>query len=367
MASTDELPKGLLLRGDTYHLRFMFKGTLIAESTFTKDRREAERVLTKKRAELHQDVMIGGKRVIKFHDAIQRYIKTRDKKGAKASASSTLVHFTKAIDNKTLKKVEMHEAEEVLASLTDEYSPASIKLIRSYWNAFNNWCDKENFNVIGKFKIGGHTYGRIRWLTPEEQTLLLNELASKEKYKGKRFYTDEARKENYDLIVMMLDTGLRFSEAAKINWSQVDLLNKCLYVYRSKGGSPTTLALTNRLYDILIERKKISNAMEGEARDYVYHGKYNKLNNSHVWLKVAAKKAGLSTAQGQITSHVMRHSFASTMIQNGIALNELQHLLGHAKIEMTLRYAHLKQGDATAKAAAILNKQHSTPLVVAQV
>jgi site-specific recombinase XerD len=46
------------------------------------------------------------------------------------------------------------------------------------------------------------------------------------------------------------------------------------------------------------------------------------------------------------------------MVQNGVSLQELQHLLGHSSIEMSLRYAHFQKQDATAKAAAILNKQN---------
>jgi integrase len=350
--ATKELPKGLLLRGDTYHLRFTYKGNLVAESAHTKDLREAERLLNKKKAELHQLVVMGGGRITTLHKAVDEYVasilKTKGKNGARVA----LKKVTDAIPNKSVKKVEMHEIENVFSDLSKTYKASSVKLYKSYWNAFANWCEKQKYGDIGRFAIGTMKYGRIRFLTPDEQKKLLAELGYKEDYKGKNPTTDKARGENYDLTVMLLDTGLRYSEAAKMDWSQVDLDRKLLYVYRLKDGTPTTLSLTNRLYEVLVRRRK---DVEGE---YVFPTKLTNTNNGWKWMGIAAKRAGISLTQGNITPHICRHTFATTMVQNGVSLQELQHLLGHSSIEMSLRYAHFQKQDATAKAAAILNKQN---------
>ncbi|WP_162949916.1 tyrosine-type recombinase/integrase, partial [Pseudomonas aeruginosa] len=41
--------------------------------------------------------------------------------------------------------------------------------------------------------------------------------------------------------------------------------------------------------------------------------------------------------------HVLRHTFASHFIMNGGHIVTLQHILGHASLSMTMRYAHLSQ------------------------
>ena len=51
----------------------------------------------------------------------------------------------------------------------------------------------------------------------------------------------------------------------------------------------------------------------------------------------ACRKAGLR----QIGWHVLRHTFASHLVMRGAAMKVVQELLGHATIEMTMRYAHL--------------------------
>jgi len=51
----------------------------------------------------------------------------------------------------------------------------------------------------------------------------------------------------------------------------------------------------------------------------------------------ACKRAGLRP----ISWHVLRHTFASHLVMRGVPLKTVQELMGHATIEMTMRYAHL--------------------------
>jgi site-specific recombinase XerD len=66
--------------------------------------------------------------------------------------------------------------------------------------------------------------------------------------------------------------------------------------------------------------------------------------------KAALKRASIE----DFKFHDLRHTFASQMIMRGASLKEVQELLGHKEIKMTMRYAHLSQ-EHKKKAVNLLN------------
>ncbi len=338
---------GLLLRNEIWHMRFTVKGVLVAETTHTANRREAEQILAKRKAELIRDVVLDDKRMVSFHTAIALFIKSRGTASAKNNAEYNLRQFREIAD-KAIKQVEKHEIQAVI----EKRKAAGIKLsvidlhIR-YWNAFVNWCAIQKYHNCGKLENVKPNAGKTRWLTMEEQTKLLAVLDPNAKYRNKSEYIAKCKQDNYDLTVLLLDTGMRFMEAASMLWTQVDLDKRHIYVTRSKGGNHTTLTITARLKEIFERRKS-------NGSDEIFPTKFGK-NRSAGWMTPAVKRAKLSTINGNVTPHVLRHTFAATMIQNGMGLGEVQHLLGHQNIAMTTRYAHFVKQDASDKAAAILD------------
>ncbi len=65
----------------------------------------------------------------------------------------------------------------------------------------------------------------------------------------------------------------------------------------------------------------------------------------------ACKRAGLR----RISWHVLRHTFASHLTMRGVPLKAVQELLGHATMEMTMRYAHLSP-NVTRNAVQVLDE-----------
>lgn len=121
-----------------------------------------------------------------------------------------------------------------------------------------------------------------------------------------------------------LSTGARFIEAENLTFSNV-LKDKITFV-DTKNNKPRTVPISGHLYLELKEKAKGSN---GRLFDDCYTE----------FLKIF-KTIDIHLIKGQVT-HVMRHTFASHYIINGGNLLNLQKILGHSNILITMRYAHL--------------------------
>jgi integrase len=140
-----------------------------------------------------------------------------------------------------------------------------------------------------------------------------------------------------------LKTGLRVGELLALKWSDVDLATGQLVVRRTlwrnqegppKGGRNRTVPLS----DVALATLKGHRHLRGS---YVFCDETGgRLSHSMVKDVVpdTCRRAGLGK---RITTHGLRHSFASHLVMQGEPLKAVQELLGHESIEMTLRYSHL--------------------------
>lgn len=73
------------------------------------------------------------------------------------------------------------------------------------------------------------------------------------------------------------------------------------------------------------------------------------------------EKCGLNSdpSADKVTPHTFRDTFAARLVQGGVSLVKVSHLLGHASVLMTQKYAHLCPEAAGAEAVAVLDTLHS--------
>jgi integrase len=157
------------------------------------------------------------------------------------------------------------------------------------------------------------------------------------------------------MIVVGLKAGLRQGELLALRWSDVDLVAGRLVVRRSvwrgilgppKGGRSREVALSPEA----VRSLKAHRHLRGELVFCTDGGRMFTKNECKHPLWRACKRAGLR----RIGWHVLRHTFASHLVMRGAPLKAVQELLGHATIEMTMRYAHLSP-DTRRDAVALLD------------
>ncbi len=160
----------------------------------------------------------------------------------------------------------------------------------------------------------------------------------------------------YVMILCGLRAGLRQGELLELRWSDVDLVKGAMRIRRAiydgvidvpKGGRTREVPLGDEL------RAAFRELPSRFAAGLVWPGEggRNLTKGEAKWpLWRACKQAALR----RVGWHALRHTFASHLVMRGVPLKAIQELLGHATIDMTMRYAHLAP-DVTRDAVQLLD------------
>ena len=146
------------------------------------------------------------------------------------------------------------------------------------------------------------------------------------------------------IVGFLLVTGARKQEALKAEWGHIDWTAKVWRIPLSKSGKVRHIVLSQTALDFLNLIQQRNQELLGNAYlncPFVFPNPTTRQpfqNIFYAW-NTARRLAGVP----DIRIHDLRHTFASTLVNQGVALYEVQKLLGHANIKTTERYAHLAQ------------------------
>ena len=353
---------GLALRGRVWHIRKSVAGVLIAESTYTMNRRTAEKVLARRIAEVHAQAMLGEKKSATVAEMLQLFADSR--KGT-VGHPNVLIRFRmfEPYNKYKFNEAPVNDIRQMFIDLiaSKKYAVNTVNLAIGYWNAAIKLAHKNGYRTPNTIEpIAGGT-NRIRFLTKEEQAALLAQLHPdvKDADGNDVFEFKRTAQENFDFVTVLLATGAREQEIATMKMSQIDLTANTITIIRSKGGNNTTLKMSAKLREVIerrIELGKVPRKPGQGPQGRIVDGKLFASRSDHRtnsnWLRRAAVRAGL---EWNIGYHVMRHSFAVTMLKAGLSIVEVQHLLGHKNINSTMCYLHVVPNLAANRAAEVLD------------
>jgi site-specific recombinase XerD len=149
-------------------------------------------------------------------------------------------------------------------------------------------------------------------------------------------------------------TGLRLREASHLETGDIDAARGVIHVRQGKGNRERLVMLSPRLLVILRAYWK----QERPQKPYLFPTKAGKPLDPDFARRVmhkAAKAAGLK----KVTPHVLRHSFATHLLDSGAELRVIQVLLGHDSIRTTTRYARVSTA-LLAKTKSPLDRMRKT-------
>lgn len=144
------------------------------------------------------------------------------------------------------------------------------------------------------------------------------------------------------MLELLYATGLRVSELVDLRLEQLHLESGYL-VARGKGDKERPVPMGEWAGDALrayLEDGRRALLKHGRNREVFLNRRAGKLTRQGIWkiIKQYALKAGI---RRNLTPHVLRHSFATHLLENGADLRSLQTMLGHADISTTQIYTHV--------------------------
>lgn len=158
------------------------------------------------------------------------------------------------------------------------------------------------------------------------------------------------------MLTTALKTGLRRGELLVLRWQDVDFRAGAITVRQAlslnvvstpKSGRARTVPMSAKLKEVLSAHRHARGAFVFCKDD----GTRFTSNEIKRVVPETCQAAGLR----ELNWHGLRHSFASQLAIAGVPLKVIQELLGHASIEMTMRYAHLAES-ALQGAVAVLDR-----------
>ncbi len=187
-------------------------------------------------------------------------------------------------------------------------------------NTILNWSSERGYCEPLTFRIKKLPYQR-----PLPHVLTLDEI--------KRLL-DACNKDKKGIVTGMYEAGLRWKEVTNLSWDDVDLNNEVIMLRTTKGNRNRVIPLTPLFKEVLKEIKK--HGEQGLVFPSPITGRpFNNINKS---LQSAAERAGIAK---KVHPHLLRHSYATHVLESGGDLRTLQALLGHRDIQTTQIYTHV--------------------------
>ena len=347
------MPLKLIRReGSPYwHLRGTIRGVRVRESTGVSERDAAEEILVKRAAEIQERSIHGESVSLTFGEAALDYMEA-------GGAREHLAPIIRAVGREKIATIGQDEIDKLARALGRGKSPATINrqvytptVAVLHHAARKKWCAKP---VIGRPKVAP---GRVRWITADEAERLIA----------------AASEHMRPLVVFLLSTGCRLSEALYLQWEDVDLSRAHVSIYgpidddndraiRTKNGEARGIPLHARAVAELA-------SVPWDRKGAVFRRPAGKIHQAgRIWLPYEHREGGGGQIKtgwagmcrraeiANFTPHDCRHTWATWHYAANRDFRALMELGGWKSPEMVFRYAHMNTDHLAASIDKIWSK-----------
>jgi integrase len=194
----------------------------------------------------------------------------------------------------------------------------------------NELLSKNPVSKVSKLREDNH---KIRYLTSDEEKRLFAEI--EREYDVLDKYTRQRKiVQPYlylkPIVTVALQTGMRRGEILNLQWNNIDFEQNFIELLETKSGKSRKIPLSKILKDMLSKMSKNNNYVFVNPKT---QKPYTTIQKSFTTI---VKKANIKNFR----FHDLRHTVATRLVEKGVDLVVVQEIMGHSKIETTMRYAH---------------------------
>jgi len=318
---------GVYQRGENWYIDFTFHGERIRKM-IGPSRKGAEAVIAKRKVEIFEGKFLDIQKEpvpVKFHDFAKEYLqwaKANKKPSTYLRDLYTMRIFDREFGRKRIQEINTRRIEKYQTERRGRFTAATVNrelaLLKHLFKKAVEWrMLRENPAKEIKFLKGA--VNRVRYLMPDEFQKVLSNCQDFLK----------------PIVILAAHTGMRRGEILGLEWDRVNIDLGIITLIDTKNYERRDIPMDNTVRSTLqgLQRRgelvfpnNRGNRFNPMILHYAFHG--------------ALDRSGIT----DFRFHDLRHTFASTLVMAGVKIEMVQKLMGHKKMDMTLRYAHLAPG-----------------------
>lgn len=258
------------------------------------------------------------------------------------SYSIDLKQYSKFLFDNSLSCDSKKSIEQYIEFMHLNYKPKSVKRKIASLKAFFHFLEIEEIIEVNPFHKIQIKY-KEPFLLPKTIPLKTIEkiinFAYSEQKNQTTLYGQKTALRNTLILELLFATGMRISELCTLKTEQIDFNDYIIKIY-GKGAKERLIQICNKNVQNLLDEYRKAFSFELENYNYFLINRFcNRLSEQSVrnMIESYSKRSGSTL---HITPHMLRHSFATLLLEEDVDIRYIQQMLGHSSITTTQIYTH---------------------------
>tara|TARA_B100000683_G_C12388002_1_gene514243 strand:- start:86 stop:1033 length:948 start_codon:yes stop_codon:yes gene_type:complete len=200
---------------------------------------------------------------------------------------------------------------------------------------------KSYINFLEKFNYSADNYSELITIPKKTRNLPkvmtekeINQLIKHVEINIKKNFRDDA------LIELLYSTGLRVSEIANLKMGDIDFEKSEIKIL-GKGNKQRVVIFNNKSKEKIIKYLKNDKRFISLKTEALFQNKFKKALSPRSIQRLLKKYLNFSGINSKYSTHTLRHTFATHLLEGGADIKVIQQLLGHSSPETTKIYTHV--------------------------